>query len=119
MGGLSGLLHNSANSLGVFERAFETIENNITNANTPGYAKQVQSLDPLPFDPGQGLPGGVMAGPLLSSRSEYLEQSIRNQQSAIFQRFQVRLARIALLALYRRLAAFTCMLAAFAKTRKK
>jgi flagellar hook-associated protein 1 FlgK len=83
MGSLTSALHSSANALGVFERAFETIENNITNANTPGYAKQVLSLDPLPFDPAHDLSGGVVAGPLLSSRSEYLEQSIRNQQSAL------------------------------------
>ncbi len=53
MGGLSGALLSSANSIDVFSRVFQTIENNISNANTPGYAKQDQLLLSLPFDPSQ------------------------------------------------------------------
>ena len=41
------------------------------------------SFDPLPFQPEQGLVGGVTAGPLVSSRNEYLEQSVRTQQSLL------------------------------------
>lgn len=83
MGSLTGALHSSAAALNVFERTFETISNNITNANTPGYAKQTQTLIPMPFDPSGGLPGGVAAGPLLNSRSEYIEQAVRNQQTSL------------------------------------
>jgi len=37
----------------------------------------------LPFDPATGLAGGIGAGPLVSSRSEYLEQQVRNQQELL------------------------------------
>ncbi len=63
----------------VFTRALNAIENNVTNANTPGYAKQDQSLTARPFDPAAGLSGGVVAGPLISARSEFLEQAVRSQ----------------------------------------
>ena len=80
MGGINSALLNSANALEVFSRTFNVIENNITNANTPGYAKQDQLLLSLPFDPSQHLTGGVTDGPLVSSRSEYIEQTVRTQQ---------------------------------------
>jgi flagellar hook-associated protein 1 FlgK len=76
-------LLNSANALEVYGSVFSTIQNNVTNANTPGYVKQDQSLTPLPFDPSAGLSGGVIAGPLISARSEYVEQSVRNQQEQL------------------------------------
>jgi flagellar hook-associated protein 1 FlgK len=69
--------------MSVFERSFDVLENNITNANTPGYAEQIQSLDPLPFDPSQGLAGGVAPGPLINTRSEYVEQAVREQDTAL------------------------------------
>lgn len=81
MGSLTSALLSSANALKTFASTFNVIENNITNANTPGYARQDNNLQPLPFDPSGGLAGGVIAGPLLSSRSEFLEQNVRNQQS--------------------------------------
>jgi flagellar hook-associated protein 1 FlgK len=83
MGGLTSALLNSANALEVFSRTFAVIGNNITNANTPGYAKQDQLLLALPFDQATQLVGGVALGPLVNSRSEYLEQAIRTQQEAL------------------------------------
>lgn len=80
MGSITSALLSSASALGVFSEAFDVIENNITNANTPGYAKQDIQLEPLSFDPSAGLTGGVVSGPLLNSRSEYLEQAVRTQQ---------------------------------------
>jgi len=83
MGNLLTSLLNSSNALGVYNKVFDTIQNNITNANTPGYVEQDQSLVSLPFDPATGLAGGIGAGPLVSSRSEYLEQQVRNQQELL------------------------------------
>lgn len=83
MGGITSALYNSANALEVFSRTFNVIENNITNVNTPGYAKQDQLLIAQPFDPASRLAGGVTAGPMISSRSEYLEQAVRLQQQAL------------------------------------
>jgi len=59
------------------------IQSNIANANTPGYARQEQTLVAMPFDPNTQLSGGVPAGPVVSSRSEYLEQNVRTQQSLL------------------------------------
>ena len=83
MGGLFGALQSSARALGVYGRALSVVENNITNAHTPGYVRQELELNPLPFDPGSGQTGGVVAGPLLSARSEFLEQTVRNQQQRL------------------------------------
>ena len=83
MGNLLTSLLDSSSALDVYGREFSVIQNNIANANTPGYVKQDQSLVALPFNPSTGLAGGVGAGPLVSSRSEYLEQAIRNQQQSL------------------------------------
>ena len=83
MGNLFTSLINSTNSMQVYGKVFNTIQNNIANANTPGYAKQDQSLIADPFNTAALLYGGVSTGPLLSSRSEYLEQSVRTQTSLL------------------------------------
>ena len=90
---LSSLL-SSAGSLQVYDRVFDTIQNNITNANTPCYAKEDQSLVSLPFNPlATGLTGGVEAGPLLKYPLELSpnrpfgiskKRSARNRRPAIF-----------------------------------
>lgn len=83
MGNLLVSLFNTANAIGVYNRALETTENNVTNVNTPGYAKQIQVLTALPFDPSVGLPGGVAAGPTESTRNAFAESSVRDQQSQL------------------------------------
>lgn len=83
MSNLLTSLLNSTGALDVYGRVFDTIQNNITNANTPGYVKQEQSITAARFDPGGGLSGGVVAGKVLSSRSTYLEQAVRNQQQLL------------------------------------
>ncbi|HEV2201621.1 MAG TPA: flagellar hook-associated protein FlgK [Bryobacteraceae bacterium] len=79
MGSLLTSLLNSAGALRVYDRAFNVIENNVTNANTPGYVSQDQSLVAMTFNPAAGLGGGVMAGDLISARSAYLDQAVRSQ----------------------------------------
>ena len=37
----------------------------------------------MPFDPSQGLAGGVTPGPLINTRSEYAEQAVRDQDTAL------------------------------------
>ncbi|MEQ1885663.1 MAG: flagellar hook-associated protein FlgK [Bryobacteraceae bacterium] len=83
MGSLFASLLNSTGALQVYGRVFNVIQNNVTNANTPGYVEQEQSLIPMPFDPAGGLTGGVLPGRMLSARSSYLEQSVRNQQQLL------------------------------------
>jgi len=79
MGGLNTALLNAAGTLGVYDQVFNVIENNVTNANTPGYVRQDQSLVAGQFDPNAGVYGGVSAGPLVSARDPYLDQAVRNQ----------------------------------------
>jgi flagellar hook-associated protein 1 FlgK len=83
MASLSTALLNSAQAMSVYQRVFNVIQNNISNANTPGYVQQNQTLVALPFDMQSHLSGGVAAGPVVSSRSEYLEQNVRNQQQLL------------------------------------
>ncbi len=83
MGNLLASLLNSANALDVYNQGLTTTENNILNANTPGYANQTQTFVALPFDPSVGLPGGVGAGPIQSSRDAYAEQAVQAQQSGL------------------------------------
>ena len=78
-GSLSTALRSSAQAMSVSERAFNVIQNKSANANTPGYVEQEQTLVAMPFDPNTQLSGGVAAGPVVSSRSECLEQNVRIQ----------------------------------------
>ena len=79
MGSLTTSLLNSTGALSAYGRVLNVIQNNISNSSTPGYVKQDQSLLAMPFNAAQQTAGGVMAGPVLSARSEYLEQNVRNQ----------------------------------------
>ena len=82
MGSLSTALINSANALQVYSDALDVVQNNVTNANTPGYASQSPTLVAQPFDLTTGAPGGVELGPTQSSRSQYADQSVRTEQTA-------------------------------------
>jgi flagellar hook-associated protein 1 FlgK len=73
---------NAAGALTAYTQALQVTENNVVNANTPGYAKQSVSLEAMPFDLVTGMPGGVALGPSQSSRSQYAEQGVRTQQSS-------------------------------------
>ena len=61
------------------------VQNNVTNANTPGYVTQTQDLASLSFDPSQNLLGGVEATGVQSARDVYAEQSVwsASQQSGL------------------------------------
>jgi flagellar hook-associated protein 1 FlgK len=80
MGGLLSAVLSSAGALSVFNQEFTTISNNIANANTPGYADQNLALVAQSTEDSTG---GVMSAGLISSRSEYLEQNVRNQQTLL------------------------------------
>jgi flagellar hook-associated protein 1 len=83
MGNLFSALINSSNSLRTFDQALAVVQNNVANASTPGYARQVQSLVANRFEPSEGITGGVSAGELISRRSDYLEDAVRSRQSAV------------------------------------
>ena len=96
MGSLSLALLNSAQAQRTFARALNITQTNVSNVNTPGYATQTPVFLNQPFNPDQGLPGGVSFGSLLDSRSPYAEQSVREQQGFLNQNQQlsVDLARL-------------------------
>lgn len=81
---LSSLI-SSGTALKAFDRVLEVTQNNVANASTPGYARQTQSLNAMPFSPDSGLVGGVEAGEVRSARSAYAEQAVRRQTVALGQ----------------------------------
>lgn len=83
MGNLAVSLVNAATAMEAYEGALNVAENNVTNANTPGYADQVATFEAQPFDLATGAPGGVLLGPTQSTRDQYAEQSVRTQQTAV------------------------------------
>src|ERR1700733_7654660 len=82
MGSLAATLVNASNALQVFEGALDVTQNNVANANTPGYANQVATLEALPFNVKTGASGGVELANTQSTRDQYAEQSVRTQQTA-------------------------------------
>ncbi len=83
MGNLMTALLNSGNALQAYNQALNVTENNTLNASTPGYAAQTASFIAMPFDPSVGLPGGVMSGPVQSSRDAFAEQAVQQRSSAL------------------------------------
>lgn len=82
MGNLLTSILSTASSMRAFAQGLNVVQNNVANANTPGFVKQTQDFSANSFDLGSGLTGGVSVGPLLNSRNEFAEQSVRKQQSA-------------------------------------
>ena len=82
MSSLFGSLLNAGDAMRVYQRAMTVAENNITNASTPGYAKERLSFQAKSFSPENGLGGGVVAGDRESSRDPLLEQGVRRRNSA-------------------------------------
>jgi len=79
MDSLFANLNSSANALAAFQRSLEIAQNNVSNASTAGYAKQLPTLNALPFQLQAGLLGGVQSGAPQSTRDEFLEQGVRYQ----------------------------------------
>ena len=82
MGGLFSSLNNSVEALRAIESALAVTQNNVSNANTPGYARQVAQLESQSFNLSTGMGGGVQFGGTLSTQNEYLNQAVRTQLSA-------------------------------------
>jgi len=92
MSNLFASLLSSSGALRAFDRSLATVQNNVTNASTPGYAKQRQVLNALEFQPERGLPGGVSAGERVSARDEYTERLVRDQQNEYGQAQQLKVS---------------------------
>jgi len=79
MGNLLASLGSSADAMEAMQRALNVVQNNVTNASTPGYARQRINLEAERFELGTGLLGGVDASNLINSRTGYLETAVRSQ----------------------------------------
>jgi flagellar hook-associated protein 1 FlgK len=73
MGNLLVSLRNAAGAMRVFERGMAVVGNNVNNATTPGYARQIQDVQSLAFDLDRGLAGGVASAGTLDSRDPLAE----------------------------------------------
>jgi len=82
MSNLFASLSSAAASMDAFEQGLNVVQSNVTNASTPGYAKQTQVFVADTFDLSKQLPGGVSLGPVLSSRDQFLEAAVEQNQSA-------------------------------------
>jgi flagellar hook-associated protein 1 FlgK len=82
MGGLFSSLNSSVEALRSIQSALAVTQNNVSNANTPGYARQTALLESQPFNLSAGLTGGVQFGGTQSTQNEYLNQAVRTQLSA-------------------------------------
>ena len=76
MANLFASLTAASGSLSAFEKALEVTQNNVTNASTPGYARQRLVLEASSFSLDGNLAGGVSAGALQSARDDYSEQEV-------------------------------------------
>ncbi len=77
---LFATLRSVSGTLNAYERGLTISQNNVANASTPGYSRQVQSLQALPFDLRQGRAGGVESGQILNSRSSFAERNVWREQ---------------------------------------
>ncbi len=83
MPGIYSSLHNAGDALDAFTRVLQVTQNNVANASTPGYARQRAQLYALPFDPANGVLGGVQAGDIQTSRDSYAEHAVRSETSSL------------------------------------
>jgi len=74
-----GGLSNAISGLTAGKQALETISNNVSNVNTPGYARKVTELSVRAYVGGGG--GGVRVDQITRQVDDYLQQSLRSSTS--------------------------------------
>ena len=74
-------LRSSAMTIETLQRSLTTAQNNVSNASTPGYARQHMRISSLEFDPDAGLSGGITTAGLATSRDRFAEAAVANQVS--------------------------------------
>lgn len=81
MGSLFAGLHIASNALDAFQHAINVTSTNVTNASTPGYARQQVVLSADSFDSSSTVGGGVSYGGTVDSRDDFAERSVRQSVS--------------------------------------
>ena len=85
MSNLISSMMSAAGALDAYTSVLDVTQNNVANTSTPGYAKQTESLEAMPFDPAMGLTGGVLASQVESTRDDYAEQTVQQQTTLLGQ----------------------------------
>jgi flagellar hook-associated protein 1 FlgK len=83
MGSLTSSLLTASSAMDAMEQAMSVIQNNVVNASTPGYVTETLTLKAKSFDPSQNIWGGVESGGVISSRNEYAEENVWNQNTLL------------------------------------
>ncbi len=81
MGSLFAGLHIASNALDTFQKAINLTSTNVTNASTPGYARQQVVMQALSFDSTSCVGGGVGYGGTVDSRDSYAESNVQQNVS--------------------------------------
>ncbi|MGP0075341.1 MAG: flagellar hook-associated protein FlgK [Bryobacteraceae bacterium] len=94
MGNLFSALDSASQSLQAFERAMDVTQNNVTNANSPGYADQVPQMISQSFQSNADGIGGGVAEVTQDTRSAYADTAVQQQMSlqGMYQQLQTTLA---------------------------
>lgn len=79
MSNLLAAIGSSAGALDVLQQALGVIQNNVSNASTPGYAAQRLGIAARPLDVAAGAAGGIASQGLISSRDAYADSEVRRQ----------------------------------------
>lgn len=78
--GLALALNTALTGLQVNQKTMALISNNIANANTEGYSRQIVDLESVTFD---GVGGGVRIKQITRKVDEYLQASVNDQTSVL------------------------------------
>jgi flagellar hook-associated protein 1 FlgK len=91
MGNLFTALNSAGQALEAFQRAIDVTQGNVTNANTPGYVKQVAQMRTI--DPGSSTQIGGITEQTQNTRSQFAETAVQQQVSLLgeFQQLQASL----------------------------
>src|SRR5258708_4033981 len=81
MGTLFSALNSAATALQAFQLAVDVTQNNVTSANTPGYARQLPTFETVNFTNGNGLSGGVVEH-TQDGRNQFAHAAARQQLSS-------------------------------------
>src|ERR1700689_2986988 len=94
MGNLYSVLNSASQSLQAFEKAIDVTQNNVTNANSPGYAEQVPQLISQSFQSETGINSGGVSEVTQDTRSTYADTAVQQQLSlqGMYQQLQTTLA---------------------------
>jgi flagellar hook-associated protein 1 len=89
VGSLFSALDSASSALHAFQRAVDVTQNNVANANSPGYAAQVPTFQAESFQSTNGLSGGVMEQ-TEDTRNQFADTAVQQQlsQQGLYQQLQ-------------------------------